>query len=187
MRLEELLSRYTPFDGHEAVMTGQLQAFLTGVNDSQEPFGRKLAGRKPHWGHVTGSAWIVNCDGLRVVLVHHAKLNRWVQPGGHCDGESDVLAVALREAQEETGLRVAPLQDGIFDIDVHLIPEYWNTPEHWHYDVRFLLRADDRMPPRVSDESHAVRWVTLQEAAMLNGGESVNRMVAKTRRLSFPM
>jgi 8-oxo-dGTP pyrophosphatase MutT (NUDIX family) len=129
----------------------------------------------------------MNFDGSRVVLVHHAKLNRWVQPGGHCDGETDVLAVALREAQEEIGLEVAPLQDGIFDVDVHLIPEYWNTPEHWHYDVRFLLRTDDRMPPQVSAESHAVRWVTLQEAAVLNCGESISRMIAKTRRFLFAL
>lgn len=183
MLLEELLSCYTPFGEREAAMTDQLKVFLTQVNTDQTPFGRELAGCKPHWGHVTGSAWVVNSDGSRVVLVHHGKLNRWVQPGGHCDGEADVLAVALREAQEETGLEVAPLRQGIFDIDVHLIPEYWNTPAHWHYDVRFLFRADDRVPPQVSLESHAVRWVTLQEAAMLNSGESINRMITKTRPL----
>jgi 8-oxo-dGTP pyrophosphatase MutT (NUDIX family) len=186
MILDELLSHYTPFNEHEAAMMAQLKAFLTQTEDNLKPFGRELAGCEPHWGHVTGSAWVVNLDASRVVLVHHAKLNRWVQPGGHCDGETDVLAVALREAQEETGLAVIPLQDGIFDIDVHLIPEYWNTPEHWHYDVRFLLHADDRVPPQVSSESHAVRWATLQEAEVLNSGESISRMIAKTLRLPFP-
>lgn len=147
-----------------------------------EVFGRDLAGAAPHWGHVTGSAWIVNEAGSRTVLVHHAKLGKWVQPGGHCDGEANVLAVALREAKEETGLIVTPVDNDIFDIDVHLIPEYWSTPEHWHFDVRFLLQADDASVPQVSSESRAVRWVSLHEAVGLNNSQSLMRMINKTQR-----
>lgn len=180
MMLDQLLARYKPFDEVEAVMVRQLQTFLSDISNSFGHFGRELHGHPSHCGHVTGSAWIVNPDGSRAVLVHHAKLNRWLQPGGHCDGESDVLSVALREAKEETGLEVVPLQRDIFDIDVHPIPEYWNTPQHRHYDVRFLLQADDGLSPRLSSESHAVRWVNLEEVTAFNNSDSIARMVLKT-------
>ena len=144
-------------------------------------FGRDLAGAAPDWGHVTGSSWIVDESGENVVLVFHGKLGKWVQPGGHCEGESDVLSVAMREAREETGLDVWPGADAIFDVDAHQIPPYWNTPAHVHYDVRFLLRASHEQTPIVSEESRAVKWVSLDEALRLSGEASVARMVAKTR------
>ncbi|MDF2439202.1 MAG: hypothetical protein JWN98_186 [Abditibacteriota bacterium] len=191
MLLDQLLAAYTPFDETEAIMMRQLQQFLVASpNPTQEDmktlttaFGRELHGQAPHYGHITGSAWLINGDASRAVLVHHAKLNRWLQPGGHCDGEADVLRVALREAQEETGLVVTAVHSAIFDIDVHVIPEYWNTPAHRHYDVRFLLQANDASTPQVSVESRAVRWVKIEEIAALNSGASIARMVAKTRRL----
>ncbi len=164
-------------------MMMHLQNFLAANLTDFRAFGRELHGQAPHCGHVTGSAWIVNGDTSRAVLVHHAKLNRWLQPGGHCDDQSDVLRVALREAEEETGLMVVPIHSRIFDIDVHSIPEYWNTPQHWHYDVRFLLRADDAFVPRLSSESRDVRWVRIEEIAALNDSDSIARMVAKTRQL----
>lgn len=182
MLLRELLQRYNPFDQHEAQMQAQLMRFLDNTSThSSDAFGRGLAGAAPDWGHITGSAWIVSHDGSYTVLVHHAKLDKWVQPGGHCDGEADVLAVAVREAQEETGLTVTPVGGDIFDIDVHRIPEYWNTPEHWHFDVRFLLQAEEQSAPQVSAESRAVRWVSLEEAAQLNSSQSITRMIVKTR------
>ena len=182
MTLLQLLDRYTPFDENETAMVAQLRDFLLSLPEVADAFGRDLAGVAPHWGHVTGSCWIVNQDDTRVVLVHHAKLGRWVQPGGHCDDEGYVLAVALREAREETGLEVSSVSPAIFDVDVHPIPEYWNTPAHLHYDVRFLLRAYDTHSPVVSAESRAVRWVSMDEAEELSGSESVARMVKKTRQ-----
>jgi 8-oxo-dGTP pyrophosphatase MutT (NUDIX family) len=183
MSLPQLLHRYQPLDAPEAQMQAQLERFLENVSpDTADPFGRDLAGAAPNWGHITGSAWVVNNDGSHTVLVHHAKLDKWVQPGGHCDGEADVLSVAVREAQEETGLAITPVDNNIFDIDVHRIPEYWNTPEHWHFDVRFLLQADDEHAPQASSESRAVRWVSLDEAAQLNSSQSIIRMITKTRQ-----
>ena len=161
-------------------MVARLQRFLA---TEGAHFGRDLAGEAPDWGHVTGSSWIVDESGENVVLVFHGKLGKWVQPGGHCEGESDVLSVAMREAREETGLDVWPGADAIFDVDAHQIPEYWNTPAHVHYDVRFLLRAPRGQTPVVSEESRAVRWVSLDEANRLSGEDSVARMVAKTRTL----
>ena len=183
MLLQNLLSQHSSFDETEDAMTMQLARFLE--QWSTPAFARDLAGDETECGHVTGSAWIINHDGSQVVLLHHAKLGIWVQPGGHCDGESDVAQVALREAREETGLEVSLLDARIFDVDVHRIPEYWNTPEHFHFDVRFLLQAGGNCAPVVSDESREVRWVSLDEANALNSTPSITRMIEKTR-LRFP-
>lgn len=178
MELSELLENYRPFDAHETAMVARLKSFLAVKG---EHFGRELAGVAPECGHVTGSSWIVDESGENVVLVFHRKLGKWVQPGGHCEGESNVLNVALREAREETGLDVRADDTAIFDVDAHEIPEYWNTPDHIHYDVRFLLRASAAQAPVVSEESRAVKWVSLDEARELSGEESVARMIEKTR------
>lgn len=135
-------------------------------------------------GHVTGSAWVVSDDYEKVCLVHHKKLNKWLQPGGHCDGEFRVKLVAKKEMEEETGLQTAKmLNDNIFDLDVHVIPTHKEVPEHVHYDVRFLFVADGNEAPVVSDESHDVRWFTLDEAEELRTDESVLRMLEKTRSM----
>ncbi|MFM8911310.1 MAG: NUDIX hydrolase [Flammeovirgaceae bacterium] len=132
-------------------------------------------------GHITGSAWVVNEGRTQALLVHHAKLNKWVQPGGHADGEEDVFSVALREAQEETGLSYFSSDKEIFDIDIHLIPERKDFPAHYHYDVRFLLVAKDGQSVVVSDESHDVRWFAFHQIKDLTNERSVLRMVDKIR------
>src|SRR5438045_3238802 len=129
-----LLDSHAPFDQTEAQMLDRFRRF---VATQPHCFERSLLE-----GHVTGSAWIVDADAAQVLLLHHRKLDRWLQPGGHCDGDSDVLRVALREAREETGLqRLAPVSPALFDLDIHWIPQRGDVPDHWHYDARFLLRA----------------------------------------------
>ena len=115
--------------------------------------------------HFTGSAWLVSADGDRVLLMHHRKLDRWLQPGGHADGDTDLARVALREAQEETGLAGLRVEGGIFDIDRHRIPARGDEPEHWHYDVRYVLRAgaDERFT--INQESRALAWRPVDEVA----------------------
>ena len=184
--ISELLARYQPADLHEAAMKTRLQTFLDSLPNHGAAFSREVNGEysRGECGHITGSAWIVNENGTRAILLLHAKLQKWVQPGGHCDGESDAQQVAFREAREETGLQtLAPRSREIFDIDVHAIPEYWNTPRHFHYDIRFLFQADEHETPVVSHESREVRWTSLDEAESLAASESVARMIRKTRRL----
>ena len=115
--------------------------------------------------HFTGSAWLVSADGDRVLLMHHRKLDRWLQPGGHADGDTDLARVALREAQEETGLAGLRVEGGIFDVDRHRIPARGDEPEHWHYDVRYVLRAgaDERFT--INQESRALAWRPVDEVA----------------------
>lgn len=137
-------------------------------------------------GHITGSAWIVNSSMDCIVLVHHAKLNKWLQPGGHADGDENILNVALREAEEETGLKnLRLLYEGLFDIDIHPIPERKDFPEHLHYDVRFAFQADSQEPLFLSEESHGLAWIKFDDlASKTKGNVSILRMLEKTKRLT---
>jgi 8-oxo-dGTP pyrophosphatase MutT (NUDIX family) len=133
-------------------------------------------------GHLTGSAWILSPDHASVLLVHHRKLARWLQPGGHADGEADLFRVALREAREETGLVRLTAFDGEepLDLDVHEIPAHGAEPPHLHLDVRFLLVAAPGETPRASEESTAVRWVRRDRITELSDEESLLRMERRT-------
>jgi len=131
-------------------------------------------------GHFTGSAWLVSADGARVLLTHHRKLNAWLQLGGHADGDTDLARVALREAEEESGLRDLVVEPVIFDIDRHRIPARRDEPEHWHYDVRYVVRATRGEAFVVGDESHALAWRDVRELVDDDAvDESVRRMAAK--------
>lgn len=131
-------------------------------------------------GHITGSAWIVDHARTHVLLTHHRKLDRWLQLGGHADGETDILNVALRETREESGLTdVTPLLNDIFDIDVHIIPARGNEPEHLHYDVRWLLAADRNRPLVISSESKDLAWIAFDALHHLTSDRSMLRMAEK--------
>lgn len=135
-------------------------------------------------GHITGSAWIIDESKHYVLLTHHAKLNKWLQPGGHADGDEQVLRVALREAEEETGVkRFTLLQKEIFDIDIHPIPERKDFAAHDHYDVRFLLQANKNDALVVTEESHDLAWVKLSDLPTYNASPSLQRMAEKVTRL----
>lgn len=139
-------------------------------------------------GHLTGSAWILSPDHGAVLLVHHRKLGRWLQPGGHADGDDDLFRVALREAREETGLvRFTTLPGGDppppLDLDVHRIPARDEEPEHLHLDVRYLLVAGPGETPKPSVESTDVRWVLRARLAEFSPDESLLRMERRTREV----
>ncbi|CAN5326432.1 NUDIX hydrolase [soil metagenome] len=131
-------------------------------------------------GHITGSAFIVSDDSMQTLLVHHAKLNRWLQPGGHADGDVNVARVAMREANEETGLEHLKLSsDQIFDIDIHPIPARKDLPGHDHYDIRYLVTGSMDEKIIVSEESHDVKWVPLSNLEEYTQEKSVLRMKDK--------
>ncbi len=135
--------------------------------------------------HITASCWILNPSMDSILLLHHRKLDRWLQPGGHIEtADMDWLGAALREAQEETGIKSFKLlQEGIFDFDIHTIPARGKIPEHGHYDARFLLQAQ-QPELTVSSESNDLRWCSPDQAANLVGGDPVmDRMLLKTQHL----
>lgn len=130
-------------------------------------------------GHVTGAAWLMNGAGTHALLTHHRKLNMWLQLGGHSDGDPDTTAVALREAREESGLAVRLLDAEIFDIDVHPIPARKEDPDHWHFDVRFLMQVEGGEDFVVSPESLDLAWVPLAELSEYTTEPTILRMAAK--------
>jgi 8-oxo-dGTP pyrophosphatase MutT (NUDIX family) len=145
-------------------------------------------------GHITGAAWILSADRRRSLLTHHRKLDRWLQLGGHADGEWLVENVALREAREESGMthfEFVPIDGAILplDLDVHNIPARYDAAGHMtegpheHHDVRFLLIAQSGQEIRVSEESHDVAWFTADELLDLTTDESVLRMLRKAMEL----
>ena len=169
--LLELLESYSCEDGTKI----QIIEFVKKYVDCFE--------RTNEYGHITSSSWLLSNDLSRVLLTHHRKLNKWLQPGGHCDGESDVVKSALREAEEESGITGWELLDEeIFDLDVHVIPARKSDPEHFHFDVRFLFKATENEDYIVSEESHDLAWVALDEMDKYTQEESMRRMVQKTSR-----
>ncbi len=134
--------------------------------------------------HFTGSALVVSADGGRALLHHHRKLDRWLQFGGHCDGEADCAAVARREALEESGIEGLILASARpFDLDIHGIPAHGREPAHEHFDVRYMLIAPEQAAFTVSAESKAMRWFTPEEALTLDLDAGLVRLLLKWRRL----
>lgn len=166
------LADYADAHVDEGDVPGQFEALL---DDSRDPFVRERLE-----GHFTASAWLVDRSGKRVLLTHHRKLGRWLQPGGHADGDRDLARAALREAEEESGLAGLVVEPRIFDLDRHWIPEHKGVPGHWHYDVRYVVRAGAHEGFVVSDESHALAWRPIDDVvADPDSDPSLRRMARK--------
>lgn len=166
-----LLENYIPSDESETSSKGKIVEF---VKRNRNCFDRSL-----EEGHITASAWLLSKDENGALLMHHRKLDGWFQLGGHCDGDSDVLAVAIKEAQEESGiLDIVPVSREIFDVDVHLIPDNPKDKAHYHYDIRFLLKVNSDEAFKRNEESKELRWV-MKNGEMPSKEPSVIRMFEK--------
>lgn len=171
-----LLDRYRRRWPGEAAVVAEFEALL-GQEDA--PFTRRRVA-----GHFTGSAWLVDCSGTRVLLTHHRKLRRWLQLGGHADGETDLAQVAWREATEESGLYGLRVEAEVFDLDRHWIPERGDEPGHWHYDVRHVVRTGSDQAFVVGEESLELAWREIAPMAAVGTDavgtdESLRRMARK--------
>lgn len=170
--LIKLLNTYTPISSEEIEFKKRMLSF---IEQNIDCFERSL-----QIGHITASCWLLSKDKQSALLMHHAKLNNWFQLGGHCDGDSDVLAVAIKEAQEESGIMsIAPINSNIFDIDIHLIPENSREKAHYHYDVRFLLQVTSDETVVQNRESKELRWIKKEISALPTQNPSIMRMFNK--------
>jgi 8-oxo-dGTP pyrophosphatase MutT (NUDIX family) len=180
MGLAEQLARHRPADAAEAEDLRRIRDFVARQAD---PFDRRIAA-----GHLTGSALVVSAAGTHVLLVHHRKLERWLQPGGHADpGEASGEEVALREAREETGiagLLLHPRAPRPLDVDVHEIPARDGEPAHEHLDLRYLVVAPETAAlVRAATESSDLRWFEWDELAALDLDPGLRRLLRKARAL----
>ena len=168
--LRELLTDYSRQRPEEQEVVQQFQTLL---DDPANPFVRDR-----FEGHLTAGVWLVSGDGKRTLMTHHRKLGRWLQLGGHADGDTDMARVALKEAEEESGLSDLSVESDIFDLDRHWIPERKDVPGHWHYDVRFVVRANGSEDYVVSEESLDLAW---REVAPMtaDADASLSRMARK--------
>ena len=176
---QPLLQLLTDYVARYPDESGMVQRYLDFVEANPECFERSQL-----IGHVTGSAFLLDSSCKQVLLTHHAKLDRWLQPGGHADGESHVASVAMQEALEESGLPdIEFVTPELLDVDIHAIPARKDEPEHFHYDCRFLLKSSGSDQFTVSEESHDLAWVPFDSVTRYTDEESILRMLSKTREL----
>ena len=137
--------------------------------------------KRTNWhGHFTASAWIIDKSRKWILMTHHRQLNIWLQLGGHAEDNINLLEVALKEAKEESGINnFNIISENIFDLDIHKIPKYCSSPEHLHYDVRFILEADKLEKLSISNESNDLAWIKVEDVLNLNPKKSISRMIYK--------
>jgi len=134
-------------------------------------------------GHLTASACVFDADATHVLLLEHTKLKRWLQPGGHADGEANLARVALTEAWEETGIDGLEIVDPAIDLDIHEVAPPDAEP-HFHYDVRFLVMAPAGAQPSGNHESTNIRWVPFDELDDYDLDPGTHRMINAARTLA---
>lgn len=177
--LHALLDRFSPATPEETAALTQLRQFLQMTDNAYD--------RSNLIAHVVADAWIVNPARSHVLMVEHKVNKCWMAPGGHCDGDPDVMAGALREAREEAGVTdLRPLLGGgIFTLNSGHVPlrrrEGRIEPDHIHFDVCFAFEAEDNMPLTISDESTGLEWIALAEIGDYNTFAVHRHRIDKTR------
>ncbi len=173
----DILNRLCEYN-NSSPKSSLVSSFIGFLDKADNPYTRENIA-----GHITGSCWIVSRDLKSVLLTHHKKLNIWIPTGGHCEGEKDPFITALREGEEETGIKLIFLNKKIFSLDIHIIPIYKNIPEHNHYDFTYLFRPKSNFKYTISDESHDLKWISLDNLEDYTREENVLSMRNKTRNL----
>jgi 8-oxo-dGTP pyrophosphatase MutT (NUDIX family) len=182
---QDLVARLQGHRGQDEAEVRDVRRVLEFVARHPDPFDRRISE-----GHLTGSAFVVARSGARILLLHHRKLDRWLQPGGHADqGETSGEAVALREAREETGLEALhlhPTAPRPLDVDVHQIPARPGEPAHLHLDLRYLVVAEDAVLVRAEEEAADLKWFGWNELDALGLDPGLQRGLAKVLRYFGP-
>ncbi len=169
------LATYQPSDDEQAATRQRMLEFLACHPDA--------LWRSCRDGHLTGSALVADADAEHVLVLFHAKVRRWLQPGGHVDGDANLAAVALREATEETGIDGLRVVCPAIDLDIHEFHAA-GEPDHLHLDTRFLVLAPAGAAVRGNHESEGLRWVTLDQLPILEADLGTVRMAARGLELA---
>jgi 8-oxo-dGTP pyrophosphatase MutT (NUDIX family) len=175
-RAREILTEFRPANEEQAATRARMLAFI-----EEHPADAHRRTCIP--GHLTASALVIDARGERALLTHHRKLGRWLQLGGHCDGDANLPNVALREAIEESGIERLEIDPAPVDLDVHWIPPHKTDPGHWHLDTRFLIYAPHGARELISDESLELSWWSPAELGVLDTDDSVRRLFSLAFRL----
>jgi len=173
--LFEILEQYLITPPEDSQVVERFKALLI---NAEAPFSRNQ-----YPGHLTASCFVVNPSRSSILLLHHRKLKKWLQMGGHCESEVSLEAVALREAQEETGSSSIRLIDSrAIDLDIHWIPALKGEPAHEHFDVRFLgvCEAPENLQ-RSEEETTDLQWFSWEEAFRIAQEKSMHRVFKKIR------
>ena len=164
MSLFEQLQAYEPYNEQEANDKKVMLRLLS--DDSQAD----VFTRENEVAHFTASSWLVNKGHDKVLMIYHNLYDSWAWTGGHADGERDLLSVAIKEAQEETGVQnIVPVGEEIYSIEILTVDGHVKrgkyVPCHLHLNVTYLLEADEAEVLRVKpDENSGVKWFPLEEA-----------------------
>ena len=177
MNLKEQIKEYNPYNEQEKVDKELMLEYIETFSD--------VLTRKNRMCHFTASNWIVNKERTKVLMVYHNIYKSWAWTGGHVDGESDLLQVALREAKEETGLQnLKVLSNGLYGIQVLTVNSHIKrgefVPSHLHLDGCFLLEADEKEQLRIKqDENSGVKWVNICEAVNITNEKQMEPIYKK--------
>lgn len=167
-----ILERYAPADSEQQKTRGAMLAFL-----DLHPRDAHL--RTCVEGHLTASALVIDESRGKALLTFHKKLNRWLQLGGHCDGDANLPGAALREAEEESGIDGLVIDPAPIDLDIHLIPARKDELAHLHLDTRFLVYAPAGARETLSPESHSLGWFDSAGLAAIDTDASVRRLFTR--------
>lgn len=141
--------------------------------------------RSDETAHFTASGWVVNPDRSKVLMLHHNIYQSWSWPGGHADGEADLLSVALQEVRQETGLKdVRPVSQALYSLEILTVNAHFRRGKyivpHLHLNLTYLLEADDAQPLHAkTDENSAVQWFPIEEAVSASSEANMRIVYAK--------
>lgn len=169
----------------EAAEVGEFDMERARVLDLMEDHD-DIAVRTCRPGHLTGSAFVVDPTRGATLMMFHKKLQKWLQPGGHADGDTNLANVALREASEETGIDDLWVVVPAIDVDIHRVDPP-SEDAHLHLDVRFLVIAPPGATPKGNHESEALRWVTEADFEKYAADPGSSRMAARGFKLAHDL
>ncbi len=162
MNIEQQIADYKPYNEQEAHDQAVMRRFL--------PHSRFIFTRENEVAHMTASSWLLNATHDKVLMIYHNIYHSWAWTGGHADGDRDLLAVAKREAMEETGVtEIRAISEDIFSLEILTVDGHEKrgvyVPSHLHLNVSYLLEADEEEVLRIKpDENSGVRWFSMEEA-----------------------